>query len=79
MSTLTTHRLDTEALFLAIFARAFKQGVTLRHVAAQVGVSASTITRIKQGRCPDADGLLSLLVWLERGDEEFTVPNVVLP
>lgn len=70
---MSTHRLDTDALHLAIYARMHARNLTSRQVAAQVGVSASTLTRIKHGKCPDADALVSLLAWLGRGCGEFTL------
>lgn len=76
---MTTHRLDTDALHLAIYARMHAEKLTARQVAERVGVSASTLTRIKQGQRPDADGLVSLLVWLGRGVEDFTVLNAGTP
>lgn len=75
MSTHTTHRLDTDALHLAPYARMHAEKLTARQLAEQVGVSPSTLTRIKQGQRPDADGLVTLLVWLGRGIEDFTVLN----
>lgn len=72
---MTTHHLDTDALHLAIYARQYAEGLTARQVADQCGVSASTLTRLKQGKCPDADGLVTLLVWLGRGVEDFTALN----
>lgn len=73
---MTTHRLDTTALHLAIYARMHTEKLSAREVAEQTGLSASTLTRIKQGQRPDADGLVTLLVWLERGIEDFTVLNM---
>ncbi len=70
---MSTHRLDTRALHLAIYARMLDEGLSAAQVAARVGVSASTLTRVKGGRCPDADALVSLLVWLGREASEFTV------
>lgn len=72
---MTTHRLDTDALHLALYARMHREKLSARQVAEQTGVSASTLTRIKQGQRPDADGLVTLLVWLGRGIEDFTVLN----
>jgi len=37
--------------------------MTWTDVATQSGVSASTLTRIGQGRRPDVDSLAALLVW----------------
>lgn len=44
--------------------------MTWKSVASQAGVSASTLTRMAQGRRPDVDGLAALASWarLEPGD-----------
>jgi transcriptional regulator with XRE-family HTH domain len=56
--------LDTDALALAIDLISRHRGISLRTVAAETGLSPSTLTRIKAGQKPDADGLLTLLAWL---------------
>jgi hypothetical protein len=71
----STHRLDTVGLHLALYARMHARGLTAADVAAQTGLSGSTLTRLKGGQCPNADALVSLLVWLGRGVEDFTVLN----
>jgi len=75
MSTRTTHRLDTDALHVAIYGRMYAERLSTRDAAEQIGISPSTLTRIKQGKCPDADALVSLLSWLGRCAEDFTVLN----
>lgn len=75
MSNQTSHRLDTDALRVAIYARMLADRLGTRQAAAQVGISAYRFTRIKQGQRPDADALVSLLVWLGRCSEDFTVLN----
>jgi len=75
----TVYRLDTEALHLALYTRMYTEGLAYRDVAEQTGISASTLTRIKHGKRPDADGLVSLLAWLGRGVEDFTVLNAGTP
>ena len=72
---MTSHRLDVRELHLAIYAQQHREGLTAAQVAARTGVGASTLTRIKQGRAPDAHGLVTLLVWLGRGIEDFTILN----
>lgn len=39
------------------------KGLNWKEVAEQSGVSASTLTRMSQGRRPDVDGLALLLAW----------------
>jgi transcriptional regulator with XRE-family HTH domain len=57
-------QLDTARLHDAIAAAALHRRISARTVAAESGLSQSTLSRIKNGQKPDADGLLSLLAWL---------------
>lgn len=54
---------DTEAFYAAIDAQRQSRKLTWKQVATQSGVSASTLTRMAQGRSPDVDGLAALLAW----------------
>jgi transcriptional regulator with XRE-family HTH domain len=54
---------DTEAFYAAIDAQRQAKRLTWKQVATQSGVSASTLTRLAQGRKPDVDGLAALLAW----------------
>lgn len=56
-------RFDGEAFFAALDAQRIGQGLTWRQVAKQCGVSASTLTRMSQGKLPDAQGLTALAAW----------------
>ena len=47
----------------------------MRDVAAETGVSPSTLTRLAQGQKPDADTLVTLLAWLNAEPAAFTVPR----
>lgn len=42
-----------------------ERGLSLRQAANELGLSPSTLTRIRQGRRPDADALAVLLAWLD--------------
>lgn len=61
---------DVDAFYAALDAQRRGQRITWKAVAAQAGVSASTLTRMAQGRRPDVDGLAALASWagLEPGD-----------
>jgi transcriptional regulator with XRE-family HTH domain len=61
-------RFDVEALYTAIDRRRRTHHLHFRDVAAQSGVSPSTLTRLGQGRHPDVDGLVRLLAWLGTTD-----------
>ncbi|MEX2237808.1 MAG: helix-turn-helix transcriptional regulator [Dehalococcoidia bacterium] len=54
---------DREAFVSSIDAQRRVRGLSWRQVAKEAGVSASTLTRINQGKRPDADTLASLLAW----------------
>lgn len=61
-------RLDPDALYVALDRQRRRRRMQWRAVAAEAGVSASTLTRIGQGKRPDADGLVRLLDWLGTTD-----------
>lgn len=50
------HRLDT---------RRQQQGLTWRQLADRLGISPSTFSRLADDKRPDADALVTLLVWLD--------------
>lgn len=64
MTDTSRHVLDTAALHHAIAAVALHRGISARTVSTETGLSPSTLTRLKNGQKPDADGLVSLLAWL---------------
>jgi transcriptional regulator with XRE-family HTH domain len=62
-------RLGVERLYLALDRQRRTRRITWRQVAAEVGVSASTFTRIGLGgRRPDVDALVRILAWLGTTD-----------
>ena len=54
---------DLDGFHAALNAQRAAKGLTWKDVADQSGVSASTLTRMSQGRRPDVDGLALLLAW----------------
>jgi transcriptional regulator with XRE-family HTH domain len=66
----TTH-FDVDAFFAALDAHRQAKKRTWKQVAAETGVSASTLTRMAQGRKPDVDGLAALLRWSGLKAEDF--------
>jgi transcriptional regulator with XRE-family HTH domain len=75
MSDLSSHVLDVQALAAAVETVARHGKISLRQVAVETGLSASTITRLTQGQKPDADGLVTLLGWLNAEASAFAVPR----
>jgi transcriptional regulator with XRE-family HTH domain len=54
---------DNEKFYAALDAQRTARGLSWKQVADQSGVSASTLTRMAQGKRPDVDGLAALLAW----------------
>jgi transcriptional regulator with XRE-family HTH domain len=73
MSDTSLMVLDVSALAGAITAVARHRKISMRDVAAETGLSSSTLTRLTQGQKPDADGLLTLLAWLNAEAATFAV------
>jgi transcriptional regulator with XRE-family HTH domain len=67
--------LDVAALAAAVATIARHRKISMRDVAKETGLSASTLTRLVQGQKPDADGLLTLLAWLNADAAAFAVPR----
>jgi transcriptional regulator with XRE-family HTH domain len=62
---------DVSALHGALDAERIARGMTWKDVSAQSGVSASTLTRLSQGRRPDVDSLSNLVGWLGISADRF--------
>ena len=56
-------RFDSQGFYDALDATRRSKNLNWKEVAAQSGVSASTLTRMAQGRRPDVDGLAALASW----------------
>ncbi|MDX2546738.1 helix-turn-helix domain-containing protein [Streptomyces sp. WI04-05B] len=54
---------DAEGFYAALDAARLARGLNWKQVAAGSGVSASTLTRMAQGKRPDVDGLAALCAW----------------
>jgi transcriptional regulator with XRE-family HTH domain len=62
---------DVEALYGALDTKRRADGLSWRDVAAAVGVSASTLTRMAQGASPDVEGFGKMVRWLAVSADEF--------
>lgn len=62
---------DGDAFFAALDGQRQAKKLTWKTVAQQSGVSASTLTRLAQGRRPDVDSLANLCSWLGMSAETF--------
>lgn len=65
---MTKPALDVDALYVALDRQRRRDRKKWRDVAHEAGLSASTLTRLGQGKRPDADGLVRLLAWLGTTD-----------
>lgn len=54
---------DIVGFHAALDAQRAAKGLNWKEISEQSGVSASTLTRMSQGRRPDIDGLALLLAW----------------
>jgi transcriptional regulator with XRE-family HTH domain len=68
-------RFDTLALYEALDQRRRSRDLTWSAVAAEIGVSVSTLTRIRLGGRMEVDGMLAMVRWLGRTVESFTFPS----
>ena len=62
---------DAEGFHAALDSQRKALGITWKEVADEAGVSASTLTRMAQGKRPDVDGLAALLTWSGLQAETF--------
>lgn len=62
---------DLAAFYAAIDSHRVARRLTWKQIAAESGVSASTLTRMGQGKRPDVDGLAALLAWSGLQADDF--------
>lgn len=62
---------DAAAFYGALDAGRQARSLTWKQVAAESGVSASTLTRMAQGKRPDVDGLAALAAWSGLSTDDF--------
>jgi transcriptional regulator with XRE-family HTH domain len=62
---------DASAFFSALDAQRIAKKLNWKEVAAASGVSASTLTRMAQGKRPDVDSLAALLSWSGLNADDF--------
>jgi len=62
---------DSGAFYEALDGTRRSRSLTWKQVAAESGVSASTLTRMAQGRRPDVDGLAALSSWSGLRADDF--------
>jgi transcriptional regulator with XRE-family HTH domain len=67
------NQIDLEALVAALDAQRKARGLSWRQVAKEAAVSASTLTRMQQGKLPDVNTFGALVQWLHIPAERFMV------
>jgi len=68
---MTNAKFDGDAFFAALDSHRQARRITWKKVAEESGVSASTLTRISQGRRPDVDSLAALCAWSSLSADSF--------
>lgn len=63
--------LDVEKLATAVMTVLRHRGLSERKGAAELGFSPSTLHRMKAGHKPDADSVITLLMWLNADARDF--------
>lgn len=62
---------DVAALHAALDSERIARSLTWKDVSAESGVSASTLTRLSQGKRPDVDSLAALMQWVGLSADRF--------
>jgi transcriptional regulator with XRE-family HTH domain len=62
---------DAEAFYQSLASTVSARSLTWKQVAEDTGVSASTLTRMAQGRNPDASSLAALSAWAGLNPSDF--------
>ena len=74
-----TQRFDAEAFFAALDAERRSRQQTWKLVAEEARVSASTLTRMAQGRRPDVDSMAALIAWSGLSADMFVMDVQATP
>jgi predicted transcriptional regulator len=61
----STYELDVPALYRRLDHCRQEQGLMWKDLAALTGIPPSTFSRMADGKRPDADGLVTILIWLD--------------
>lgn len=70
---------DAEAFYQALEAARQARRLTWKQVASESGVSASTLTRMAQGKRPDVDGLAALAAWSGLSADDYVRSSEARP
>lgn len=70
---------DADAFYEALDSVRLARKLNWKQVAAESGVSASTLTRMAQGRRPDVDGLAALAAWSGLRADDYVRSDAEMP
>lgn len=70
---------DADAFYAALAATVVARGVTWKQVSQATSVSATTLTRMSQGRRPDAASLAALSAWASLNPADFVRLEGAIP
>jgi transcriptional regulator with XRE-family HTH domain len=68
---MTESTFDLVALYAALDARRRARDISWRKAAEEIGISASTLTRMAQGAHPDVEGFGKMVRWLGESADQF--------
>ena len=68
-------RIDVPGLYAALDGARRARDLSWRQLAAEVGCSPSTMTRLANGHRPDADAFVALATWLKMPAENFIITD----
>lgn len=68
-------KFDAHGFYSALDAQRRSRNLTWKKVAEEAGVSASTLTRMAQGRRPDVDSMAALVAWSGLDADSFITRN----
>ena len=71
---MSNKRFDTEGFYAALDGTRQAKNLTWKQVAMESGIAASTLTRMRQGKRPDIDGLAALASWSGLDVKKFYRP-----
>jgi len=70
---MSNSRFDASAFYAALDSERESRGKTWKQVAKEAKVSASTLTRMGQGKRPDVDSLAALAAWSRLDVDQFVL------
>lgn len=70
---------DAGAFYAALDSQRQSRKLNWKQVAREAGISASTLTRMAQGKRPDVDSLAALLTWSGLSADQFVMAEARVP